>query len=357
MILNYGSRGLFQASVLFITFAQLIAGIPFMRFFALLLLFFGIGCCCAYAQQEDTTVAAVADTVAAPKRVYQPRIFTVLDSVAAAMRNREKQLSDSLSLVFVSRPDAARHSQFYDLIKKQYFYKGYGFYSMPSDAKHNLREGHSRHTRDPGVLLIILGLLVYTALLTRIMSKDVQNVWESFYSKRILSQVSKEDGLFNSWGFIGLFLLFGFTFGLFIYQLAGYNDVFYSISGPQLFLSFSLLIIILFAVKLILLRFIGLVFNISRLVAEYISILYLTYFNITFVFLPVLLCFSLLAAPYIPYMLGTAVVLIIIIFVWQYLRSSVNIISSFKFHKFYLFIYLCALEICPILILIKALNI
>ncbi|MES2429170.1 MAG: DUF4271 domain-containing protein, partial [Bacteroidota bacterium] len=30
---------------------------------------------------------------------------------------------------------------------------------------------------------------------------------------------------------------------------------------------------------------------------------------------------------------------------------------NFRFHKFYLFIYLCALEICPILILIKALNI
>jgi hypothetical protein len=219
-----------------------------------------------------------------------------------------------------------------------------------------LREGSTRRTRDKWVVVIIVSLLVYMALLNRAMSKDIKNVLQSFYNNRILSQVSKEENLLNSWTFLGLFVLFGFTFGLFLYQLTAYYEVFYSISGIQLFGSFALLIIVLFAVKLLILRFLGFVFKVNRLVGEYISILYLTYFNITFVFLPVSLCFSLLAAQYIPYILVLALVLVVVIFVWQYLRSSVNIISNFRFHKFYLFIYLCALEICPILILIKALN-
>ncbi|GAB2695256.1 hypothetical protein GCM10027037_18700 [Mucilaginibacter koreensis] len=327
-----------------------------MRFCIWVLVFWCFNFCSAYAQQDSGAVTA-PDTIVAAQRVYRPRVYTVLDSVAAAMRNHEQRVSDSLAMRYIKVPDSNRRNQLYEAVVRPSLYRQYGFYSMPVNSKHNLREGHSRRTRDPGVLIIIIGLVFYTALLTRVMSKDVRNVWQSFYSKRVLSQVSKEDGLLNSWSFVGLFILFGFTFGLFIYQLAGYYNVFYSISGPQLFVSFSILIIVLFAVKLIVLRFIGFVFNISRLVGEYSSILYLTYFNITFVFLPVLVCFSLLAAPYIPYMLGTALFLVVVIFVWQYLRSSVNIISSFRFHKFYLFIYLCALEICPILILIKALNI
>ncbi len=328
-----------------------------MRYIILVVLFCCTGFGRAYAQQEDTTTAGLEDTAVTPQKVYRPHVFTVLDSVAAAMRSHEQQVSDSLDIVYVKQPDSSRHNLFYDQMMRQQVYHGYGFLSMPGATRHVLSEGHSRRTRDPGVLIIITCLLLYTALLTRIMSKDVRNVWQSFYSKRILSQVSKEEGVLSTWTFIGLFLLFGLTFGLFIYQQAGYNDVFYSISGLQVFLSFALLIIAIFAVKLILLRFIGFVFNISRLVGEYISILYLTYFNITFVFLPVLVCLSLLATPYIHYVLQIAIFLVIIIFIWQYLRSSVNIISSFRFHKFYLFIYLCALEICPILILIKALNI
>ena len=105
------------------------------------------------------------------------------------------------------------------------------------------------------------------------------------------------------------------------------------------------------------LQFIGFVFDVNKVVGEYISILYLTYFNIAFVFLPLTLCFCLLSAQFAPYILIVAFILVVVIFIWQYLRSSVNIISNFRFHKFYLFIYLCALEICPILILIKALNI
>jgi len=169
--------------------------------------------------------------------------------------------------------------------------------------------------------------------------------------------MSKEDSLVNSWTFIGLFLLFGLTFGLFLYQFSAYQHVYYTISGFPLFIWLTFIILVLFAVKFLVVKFLGFVFNINKLVSEYLSVSYLTYFNIAFVFLPVAVCFSLLTDPLIPYILWAAYGLIAAIFVWQYLRGSVEIISNILFHKFYLIVYLCALEICPILILIKALNI
>ncbi|UEG54301.1 DUF4271 domain-containing protein [Mucilaginibacter daejeonensis] len=311
----------------------------------------------AFAQTDTADAVTTADTVPV-RRYYQPpsAAATLLDSVANALANRQYLIGDSLSKIYINKPDPERHNQFVDTMFKYNLYKEYGFYKQPGRFKSMLREGSVRRTRDQWVMVIIVSLLVYMGLLNRALSHDIKNVVQSFYNTRILSQVSKEENLLNSWTFIGLFVLFGFTFGLFLYQVTNYYEMFYSISGVQLFGFFSLLVFGLFAVKLLILRFLGFVFKVDRLVREYISVLYLTYFNITFVFIPVSLCFSLLAARYIPFILMLALITVVVIFVWQYLRSSVNIISNFKFHKFYLFTYLCALEICPILILVKALN-
>lgn len=324
-----------------------------MRFIATAFLLFTLLAGKAFAQQ-DTSGFKDDDTSLYRGGAHLP----FLDSVAQAIQAREQFVSDSLETMYIRPADPLRHNLLIDSLFKKYLYKGSNFLDVARTPKSLLREGHSRQTRDQWVIVVIIGLLLYTAILNRIMSKDFSSVWQSFYSKRMLSQVSKEDNIINSWTFIGLFLLFGLTFGLFLYLLASYYHVYYSsISGVRLFVWLSLVILILFAIKFVIVKFLGFVFNINKLVSEYLSVLYLTYFNITFVFLPVAVCFSLLPNQLIPYILVIALVLIVIIFIWQYLRSSVNIISSIVFHKFYLFVYLCALEICPILILIKALHI
>lgn len=323
-----------------------------MRIIAIALVFFILLAGKTYAQQ-DSSAQQGNDTALKSTQGHLP----FLDSVAQALQMRENFVSDSLATIYIRPADPLRHNQLVDSLVKKYLYTGHNFLDIPRASKSSLKEGHSRQTRDQWVIATIIGLLLYTALLNRIMSKDFESVWQSFYSKRMLSQVSKEDSIINTWTFIGLFLLFGLTFGLFLYQLAQYYQVYYSINGVRLFVSLSLIILILFAIKFLVVKFLGFVFNINKLVSEYLSVLYLTYFNIAFVFLPVTVCFCLLTRQLIPYILGIALVLIVIIFIWQYLRSSVNIISNILFHKFYLFVYLCALEICPILILIKALNI
>ncbi len=307
---------------------------------------------CKFGFAQDTTGGKPQFLPRAPSAAQ-----LLLDSIANAENNKAQFIADSIAMLYIKRPDSLRTNLFLAQILKEHAYNGDNFLVMPKKTRSIVREGHPRQTRDRGIILIIIGLVTYGALLNRAVSKDITNVMASFYSKRILSQVSKEDGLLSSWAFIGLFLLFGLTFGLFLYQISSYYEIFYRISGFQLFVALSLMIIAIFVVKLLLLKFIGFIFNISKVVSEYITTLYLTYFNITFVFLPVTLCFSLLAAAYIPYILILALITVGVIFIWQYLRSSVNIISTFQFPKFYLFIYLCALEICPILILIKALNI
>jgi hypothetical protein len=322
-----------------------------MRFIALCLLLMVVGCFAGYAQ-VDTTVRR--HTVIAPA---QPGSMQVLDSVILATAIRKKFVEDSIAFQYIKYPDSTLSAQAARQYLREHLYHGNGFLDIPYTAKSTLRTGHTRQTRDQWIITIIIGLLLYTAILNIALNKDIKNVFLSFYSKRALVQASKDDTQINFWAFVGLFLLFGLTFGLFLYQLASYKGIYYSISGFRLFISLVLIILLLFAGKFLVLKFVGFIFDIQKVVTEYVSVLYLTYFNIAFVFLPVTVCFSLLAAIFIKPLLIVALILIVIIFTWLYLRSSVNIISNFRFHKFYLFVYLCALEICPILILIKALNI
>jgi len=329
-----------------------------MRFFALSLLFLLMTCSMAFAQQDSVQNTEQASIPASHNYTdsvrAKPQHMAFLDSVAMATQLRQQFVEDSLSTMFIM-PDSNRVNLFTAYIINHELYKGHTFLDIPFTSKRKAGDGRNRNSRDPWIIAIIIGLLLYTAFLNLTLGTEIKSIFQSFYSKRA-SMMDKEDRGMNLWAFIGLFLLFGLTFGLFLYQLAGYNGVYYSISGMRLFIALSLIIISLFAFKFLLLKFLGFLFDIDRIVGEYITTLYLTYFNIAFVFLPVAVCFSLIAAQLIPYLLAVALILIVVIFIWIYVRSSVNIISNIRFHKFYLFIYLCALEICPILILIKVLS-
>ncbi len=329
----------------------------FMRFIVITFLFFACFTSKLFAWQDTGRLKSADTSLRYDGAGVQQMPF--LDSVAQAIQSRQDFISDSLATLYIKPADPLRHNQLVDSLLKTGLYTGSSFIDAQTASKSTLKEGHTRQTRNQWVILVIIGLLLYAAILNRIMGKDFESIWQSFYNKRMLTQVSKEDGgLINSWTFIGLFLLFGFTFGLFLYQLSQYYHVYYrNVSGVSLFVSLSMIILVLFAIKFLIVKFLGFVFNINKLVSEYLAVLYLTYFNIAFVFLPVTVCFGLLTNQLIPFILIMALALIVFIVVWQYLRSSVNIISNIMFHKFYLFVYLCALEICPILILIKVLNI
>ena len=283
--------------------------------------------------------------------------LSVLDSMVLATQTAQKLAADSVAMQYVRPPDANTTNRYVAEYLKEKLYHGRNFLDLSYKSKSMFGNGRVRYARDKWVIIVLLALLLYAALLNLIWNAEIKQVFRSFYSKRSLSQISgKEESTISAGAFIGLFVLFGLTFGLFLYQLASYKNVYYSISGLGLFLWLATIIVILFAAKFLVLKLLGFIFDAKNVVKEYISLLYLTYFNAAFVFLPVTLCFSLLAAAFIPVLLTMVFVLLVVVFAWLYLRSSMNIISNIRFHKFYLFIYLCALEICPILILIKALK-
>jgi hypothetical protein len=277
------------------------------------------------------------------------------DSVVKA--SHQKFIGDSVAMNYLM-PDSSRmKNRDLDSILQLGVNVPFLRLSAPVRRAASVGIGRLRKPHDKWLMGVVIGLLVYTALLNLFFGGELKSLLQSFYVKRSQTYTDKEAGVINTWAFVSLFLLFCLALGLILYQLAGFYRKTYPVTGFELFISLAGLIGVLVALKFLLLKFIGFIFDIAGIINEYLAVLNLTYFSLAYLLLVVAICLSLLANQYIPQLLTVTLGLTVVILVWQYLRSSLNIISNFRFHKFYLIVYLCALEICPVLVLIKALNI
>ena len=324
-----------------------------MRILIFCVLFILTYCVQAYSS-PDTLTKFKKEVLNFPK----PHSASVIlpDTLNLDSSATKKSIADSIALIYIF-PNPRRENKFLNaLLNKNPFEFG-NQRNKPIEAAKDLRAGQIRFSRKPWIIETILGLLLYTALLNLLFNKEIKGVLQSFYNNDILTKVEKDSAGINTWAFIGLFLLFNFSTALVLCEVSTYKNFDMSINGFRLFLTFSFSVCVLFTFKFIVLKFLGLIFDINRLVTQYITIINLTYFNISFLLIAVAICFSLISGALIPYLLYVTIILIAMIFIWQYLGNSVNVLSNYRFHKFYLFIYLCALEISPILILIKAFDI
>lgn len=320
------------------------------RLVFLVLLVFSLSAGIVHAQ-------VVPDTVAEVSRVYTRKV--VKDPAYLA---RERFVTDSIMTHTWILPDSlidkniiidsmlkAVATRKFDLLNHT---KNLGKVKEVSP----FRTGKPLPKGDLWVLAVLAILLAVFAAVKISFSKQLQTIIQSFFSNRILNNLNKEDNLFTSWPFLLLFIQFGFTLGMFFYLVSQYYHVTFSSSGFQFYVSISILIIVLYIVKILILRMLGYLFNVQKAVNEYVSILYLSYFNLSLVFIPLVVAFALSPLKYGPYYVAASFILLALVFTFQFIRAGINILSHYRFSKVYLFLYFCALEICPILILIKAVG-
>lgn len=276
-----------------------------------------------------------AQVVLAVRDTISPPLLRIPDSLTLALR--ADSINKSFGYPFFNRDE---------LIAK--------FFPKIADQVYQL--GIPMAKGDIWVLLVIAGLIIVFAVLKNTFAKQLMSIVQSFFSNRALGNLNKEDNLFTSWPFLLLFIQFGFTIGMFFYLVAQYKQLADVSKGFQFYVSISVLIIILYVLKILVLRLMGYIFNVQKPVNEYVSILYLSYFNASLLFMPLVIAFALSPLKYGIFYMAIATILLAIIFVFQFIRAGINILSHYRFSKVYLFLYFCTLEICPILILVKAIG-
>ncbi len=275
------------------------------------------------------------------------------------VRDSIKRVGDSLAVLWIKAPDPHRPNRFVDSLMELYTVKNTDFNAWAAKFPKKVSRydrGTPRPTGEAWIIGVILFLILFFAVIRFFFAKELNSIVQSFYSNQILGQVNKEDNLFSSWPFVFLYLLFGLIIGMFLYLTGKYLQLSYPVEGFELFILLSAAIIGLFTMKIIVLRLLGFLFDIRRLVREYVSILYLSYFNSALLFLPLVVAFSLTPRSYAGIYGYIGILVLVVIFILQFFRAGVNILSNYRFPKVYLIIYLCALEFCPLIILFKALR-
>jgi hypothetical protein len=269
-----------------------------------------------------------------------------------------KRVQDSLTMIYIGLPDPDRPNRLADSLRKLVVVEKGDFMRWITFARtleKQVEPDAEKASREQWVLAVIGMLLLLLGIVRAAFPNEVISIFQAFYNDRMLLQINKEDTLYSSWPFVFLYVLFGFTLGLFIY-LANNYYLANSDRGFQTFFGISVFVMMLFILKIIATRFLGFVFDVQRIVREYVSVLYLSYFNAALVFIPIVLILSLIPRDHMLWVIPLTLLAVCSLFAFRFIKTANSLLSSHRFSKFYLIMYLCCLEIAPVLILIKVLG-
>ena len=216
-------------------------------------------------------------------------------------------------------------------------------------------QGEKKSQRPGWVLLVVFFLFLAIGLVRLAFPGDFSMIVHAYYDERTLQQVSKEDSMLTSWPYIFLYLIFSLALGLFIVLMES-SFVRFDILSWENYMRTTFFVALLFIVKILLIRFISFVFEINRLAREYITVLYLVYFNSMLFLMPFLLTVTFVPTAYFNILLILFSILVSILFIYRFLRTAFRLVGNLRLSIFYLILYLCALEVAPILILVKTLS-
>ena len=217
------------------------------------------------------------------------------------------------------------------------------------------RPGINRNVRETWIVFILLLMVTLVTLVKVRFPKDLGDIVESLFNDRMIKS-NRDASLIYSPSFIFMFLCFCLTAALAIYEYIHFLHLSSDYKGPALYFIMVACILGFLLCKLIIYRISAAVFNIDRMVQPYLSFQYITIANFTLFCIPFLIVFSFYNAVLLPHLVVWIPFIFLAFLLFMYIRSIVFFISNFELPKFYLFLYFCTLEICPLIIVFKLIN-
>ncbi len=204
----------------------------------------------------------------------------------------------------------------------------------------------------PVVLLFSLFVFSWIKILYQ---KYVFQVVTSLINYQVSLRLLRERNvLFRNMAF-GLNIVFALNLGLFVFffaQYFGFEQIKISSNNIINVLIYSTFSIILYGIKTFFCRVLGYIFLVRDEFAEYIHNIYLLNKNIGLFLFPIIIIFPYITEPIKPIVLYLGILVLLIMFFLRTIRGF-QIIMRKGVSMFYLILYLCAIEILPVLLVVK----
>jgi hypothetical protein len=213
---------------------------------------------------------------------------------------------------------------------------------------------HRSNSKD-SLFYLLVAILFYFALIRIFFEKYFNNLMTLFFRVSLRQQQIREQVLQTPLPSLLLNILFVISGGLYACYLLQYSQLGAGISFWVLYLNCMLLLGTIYLVKFLVLKFIGWVFSISRATDIYIFIVFLVNKMLGIFLLPFLIVITFSGPELGEVFITISLAMIFVLWTYRILASFRPVHNEIKLTPFYFFLYLCAFEIAPLLLIYKVL--
>jgi hypothetical protein len=206
--------------------------------------------------------------------------------------------------------------------------------------------------------VILITIIIAVTLLKVFYSKIFFQIFKAFVNNNTANQIVRDENLLVQRASILLSVICYLVFALFTYKVTQYYQYDNQYIGKAFakFLFISIFIAISYSIKMISLKIFGYIYNYEKPAASYIFNLFLVNNVLGIVLLPLLILLTYFNNNYFLILLNFSLALIILFFLYRILKGILIWTSTIRYNLFYLFLYICALEIAPLLIIFKIIS-
>ena len=232
---------------------------------------------------------------------------------------------------------------------------GNPYFNFLGKRQMQLMPEHKSSSKDYLFYLMLL-LLLYFGLIKVLFEKYLNSLFQLFFRASLRKQQLREQLLQTPLPSLLLNVLFIVSAGLYASFLLRHYRVMEHIEFPILFALSSVSFIVLYAVKFASLKLAGWIFNRSNATDTYIFIVFLVNKMMGILLLPFSIIMSFSRSENLNEVATTiSLIMIAILFIYRFITGYKNIRNEIKLSIFHFFIYLCAFEITPVLLIYKVL--
>jgi Domain of unknown function (DUF4271) len=199
---------------------------------------------------------------------------------------------------------------------------------------------------------LLIGIILLYGLINNLFPQYYQKLFSQFSQSSLRMLQNREQLVQNTIASLASNINFVLSFSL-MSTLLIFNRHLLPITFWQAYLYVIIFFLILYLGKYICLKLIGYIFNVKDLVNTYVFVVFLINKVLGILLLPFILILSFSKPAYYTFAILGAAILAILLFLYRYIFSLTSVRNKLHISSFHFFLYLCAFEILPLLILYK----
>jgi hypothetical protein len=293
-------------------------------------------------RRRDTTRPVIKPIIKPPVPKPVVRDTSRKDSATVAVDSLKKD-----SVLVVAKPAVE-----YKDTTTYYSYLRHPFIAFGKPPVYMVMKERAPESKDT-IFYLLAGLLFFVAFTRLLFPKYFQNTFRLFFQTTFRQKQTRDQLLQQGLGSLLLNLLFFFSGAIYLALVLQ----FYKLTVfPfwQLLLYSCLGLLILYIGKFLFLVFAGWVFNVKEGAQTYIFIVFLINKIIGVMLIPFILVIAFSDTSLVDAAVTASVILIALLFFYRYFVSLKSFRRDLHINPFHFFLYLCGVEIVPLLVIGKA---